>query len=174
MIWLILLLIFALGLLFWLPIRLEIDTVQNIYRANWYGLMSIWVAPDEEGWQWFFQVFRWKKSLKRKSRLSQKSQKIAPKSKRNSKPVQRLNLHQALTLFRNVRNAIIVRRLRLNWDTGDFVLNAWLYPVFRRISRGPRQFFINFHGKQELSLLLQTRLGLLSIAALRAYFTIYK
>jgi hypothetical protein len=67
-----------------------------------------------------------------------------------------------------------MEHLRINWDTGDFVLNAWLYPAFRMASRGQRQLYINFRGEQTLAIRLQTRLGALAVAGMRVIFTIKK
>ncbi len=157
------------GLLLWLPIRLEIDTEQQIYRVSWQGIFAFWVVPEQERWRWFFSVFFWQKEWN----PSQYQAKIEKPAKKKKPSVQKrkfpFSIQMGQAIIRNILRAIKIQRFRVNWDTGDFVLNAWLYPAFRMASRGNRQLFINFSGEQKLAIRLQTRLGLLAIAALRIF-----
>lgn len=170
LIWFLLTLVLLFALLFWLPIQVEIDTQQQIYRARWRGIFGIRALPEEERWRWFFRVFFWEKEWtpgkeKKPEEKKPAKQKVAGKRKMP------FTLRQGRALLRNLLRAIRIKRLHLNWDTGDFVRNAWLYPAFRMASRGKRQMFINFSGQQELAIQLQTRLGLLTMAFLQAFFT---
>lgn len=173
LIWFLLTLVLLFALLFWVPIQVEIDTQQQIYRARWRGIFGIRVLPEEKRWRWFFQVFFWEKEWKSgKNVYDEKKRrgKKPAKQKAAGKRKMPFTLRQGRALFRNLFHAIKVKRLHLNWDTGDFVRNAWLYPAFRMANRGKRQLFINFSGQQELAIQLQTRLGLLTMAFLRTFF----
>lgn len=171
--WVLLVLVLLFGLLLWLPIEVEIDTEKQIYVARWRGIFGVYVLPEEEGWNWFFRLFGWK--INRKTGAAKPANKPAPKKKTPAaKRSPSFFLQRMPALFRDLLRAIRIGRLHVNWDTGDFVLNAWLYPAFRRASCGKRQLFINFSGQQELAILLYTRLGLLAVAAVRVLITLKK
>ena len=175
MIWVLLTLILLLGLLLWLPIQVEIDTAQQQYEIRWKGIFAFRAEPDGEQWHWFYRLFFWEKEWKRDSRKPDKITAARPPSEKtkaaNSKRKMPFSMRQIKVLITGMWRAITVRRLWVNWDTGDFSLNAWLYPAFQFASRGRRQLHINFFGVQELTIFLQTRLGLLAWAGLRAFLT---
>lgn len=78
-------------------------------------------------------------------------------------------MKQGLALFQHMMQAIKIQYLKIDWDTGDFLLNAWLYPAFHLVQRDQRQLHINFMGLQTIALRLQTRLGALALAVLRVF-----
>lgn len=172
--WFFFILVLLLSLLFWLPIRVEIDTAQQKYRVSWKGIFAVWCVPDEEGFHWFFQIFFWKTAWKTSPKTPKTVNKPLKIEKTSSKSAVRFSAHKIRPLFRVFSKAIHIERLQVNWDTGDFLYNAWLYPVFRRWSRRKRQLFINFWGEQELAIILKTRLGLLVMAGLRVFFILKK
>ena len=172
--WFLLLLMLLFCLLLWLPVRVEIDTALQKYRASWKGIFAVWCVPDEAGFHWFFQIFFWKTAWKTRAKTAQTTPEPVIEKRKSSKPGISFSIHKIRPLFRVFSKAIRIERLRINWDTGDFMYNAWLYPAFRRLSRGRRQLFINFFGVQELAIILQTRLGLLFWAGLRAVFILKK
>ena len=172
--WFLLFLFLFFCLLFWLPIRVEIDTAQQKYRVSWKGIFAVWGVPDEAGFHWFIQIFFWKTAWKSSEKTPKTVTKPLKREKKASKSSLRFSIHKIRPLFRAFSKAIHIERFRVNWDTGDFMYNAWLYPVFRRWSRRKRQLFINFWGEQELAIILQTRLGLLLMAGLRVFFILKK
>ena len=54
-----------------------------------------------------------------------------------------------------------IRNLHLDLDTEDFILNAWLIPVFSIINNENIRMRVNFEGSSSLALDLRTRLGTL-------------
>lgn len=166
MIWALLTLLLLLGILLWLPIELEIDTNRSIYRARWRGLLGFRGVPTESGWQWFFQFLFFEKKWK----LQEKKPKPPKKKKRKKKKGLPISPKQMFALAKKLIQTFKVIRFRINWDTGDFVKNAYLYPLFHVLSRGRRQLHINFTGNQELCIHLQTRLVLLAGAFLQVFF----
>jgi hypothetical protein len=133
------------------------------------GVCAVWVVPGEQRWRWFYKVFIWEnewnpfKTVQKRAPISSKKKPSGTKRKST------ISIKMIRVLYTNLKRAIKVKQLRVNWDTGDFVLNAWLYPAFRMLCRGNRQLSINFLGEQVLVIRLQTRLGLLAIAALRVF-----
>lgn len=164
MLWLLLiLLLLSVLLLFWLPIQVKVDTEREVYRASWKGIISIWGIPEKEGWKWYFQLFFWKKNFEASKYTPKKERKPAKKVSR------KLSLKQVMALARNLISAIHIKYFNLNWDTSDFVLNAWLYPVFRLVSQGKYRLNINFTGQQDLAIHIQTRPGLIAFAVLKVF-----
>lgn len=168
-IWFLLFILLLFGLLLWLPMRVVIDTQQNVYKFSWQGIFASWVVPEKEGFRWFFRLFFWQKEWLPDKKQTKKENSTQNKKSTGTKQRFRFSIKFIRALTRNLTRAIKVQRLRVNWDTGDFVLNAWLYPAFRSASKGKRQLFVNFMGEQDLTLRLQTRLGYLAIAAVRVF-----
>lgn len=166
MIWILLLPILLLAVLLVLPIRLEVDTENNIYRGSVWGLGAFWVEPGEDRWHGYFKLFFWRQEVdwNKKQTLPPKKPKAIPEKRKLP-----FSIRQMRALFRNLLRAIKLQKLFVDWDTGDFVLNAWLYPAFRMASSGQRQLNINFFGTQILQLRLQTRLGALALAVLKVF-----
>jgi hypothetical protein len=165
MLWFLLCLLLVMLLLLWLPFDVEIDTHHGIYQARWRGIFSIRLVPAEERWQWFYKLFFWENPL------HFKQQKPRPKKSAAKKSKSKISFKQVLALFKNLLHAIKIKRFRLDIDTGDYVRNAQLYPLFHILSKPGRQYRINFMGKEELEILLQTRLWHLAGAVLRTFIT---
>ncbi len=168
MIWFLLFLILLIALLLWLPLQVEIVTGKDIYEARWSGLFRFRAAPDEERWRWFIRFLFWEKELKPgEGEQPEKRVKAAGR-----KPV--ISGRQGMRLVKNLLKAIKIRRLQINWDSGDFMLNAWLYPLFRLLNRRNIRLQVNFMGNQEIAIFLQTRLYRLGWAFLRTFFNTKK
>ena len=52
-----------------------------------------------------------------------------------------------------------IRKLHLDLDTDDFMLNAWLVPVFSMVNSKDIQMRVNFDGNSSLLLDLRIHLG---------------
>lgn len=166
--------IFLLGLLFlllWLPIVVEIDTEHQIYRAEWQGIAAFWTIPEVEQWRWFFRLFFWEQEWNPKRKSMKKERKSATPKSTTAKSKRTFSVKRRIVLFHRLLKAITIERVKINWDTNDFILNAWLWPVFYLIGGNHKQISINFSGKQALAIRLQTRFGLLLIAIIRAFFS---
>jgi hypothetical protein len=161
--WFLPLVLLFLVLLLWLPLEVEIDTGLAVYRARWWGVFGIRAVPDSEKWRWFLNVFFWENELRPGGTKPSVRKRRANKKKRT------IPLKRILSLAKNLFQAIKIKRFRLDWDTGDFVSNAQLYPLFHALSNRKRQLAINFDGKEELEILLQTRLWDLTKAVLRSF-----
>lgn len=164
MLWFLSSVLVLLVLLLWLPLELEIETGQGVYTAGCHGIFSIRAVPGQGRWRWFYTLFFWEREWATGASKPD-SKKPAPKQR---KPP--MSLKRGLALARHLLQAIKIKRFRLDWDTGDFVRNAQLYPLFHSLSGRKRQLTINFVGKEELAILLQTRLWYLALAVLRSFF----
>lgn len=163
MLWLLLAILLLFALLLWLPLELEIDTGHAVYSARWRGIFGIRGVPEAERWRWFFKLFFWEKEW----RPSPRKPKLAkPKPKKKKPPI---SPRKAWALAKNLFRAIKIKHFRMDWDTGDYVRNAQLYPLACVFSNRKWKLNINFNGREELEILLQTRLWNLTGAVLQSF-----
>lgn len=161
MIWHILIAFFT-GLILWIllvPVIIKLDTSRNLYRFMLPGIVSARVVPTTE----FFLIRCWVlfipftiDPLRMRKRSKPKQEKVKRK-KRNGPSGRRL-----LKKFRNVTRAIRLRKFELDIDTDDFLLNAWLVPVFTGANSYRNvQMQVNFEGNLFLLLDVRTRIAAL-------------
>ena len=155
-----LILFFALILyLLLIPIVLCINTAQNEYYVQLQGIAKASIEEHEDEvlrirlrvllMNFYFYPLRkigtlsWKKEDKKKLKTK--------KSKSTSK--RGFNIRKIVPLLKS----FTVKRLWMDIDTGDNVLNAKLYPYLGFMNYYVGSFNINFEGKNELELQLQNR-----------------
>lgn len=161
MIWYILIAFFT-GLILWIllvPVIIKLDTSRNQYRLMLPGIVSASVVPTAD-----FFLIRCHvlfipftiDPLRMKDRSKTKQEKVKKKKKKRKRPFGR----KLLKKVRNVSRAIRLRRLELDIDTDDFLLNAWLVPAFTAVNSYRNiQMRVNFEGNLFLHLDLRTRIA---------------
>jgi hypothetical protein len=161
MIWIIIISLFV-AFLLWLllaPVVIWLNTDTNHYQIALPGIFKAVVVPNAElfhirGWVFFipykFDPFRMKKKKKKK-----KSDKPVIKKRRPKKLSG--NIQMVIDAVRSFR----IRKLYLDIDTDDFVLNAWLVPVFSSVNSDNIRMRVNFEGTSSLLLDLRVKLGVL-------------
>jgi len=172
MFWIILISVIAATLL-WImlgPVIIFLDTQENRYHLNLPGIIKVAAVPDGD----FFLVrgrvflipFRFDPFTenRRKRKRKPKESSETPKRKRS------LNLLQGMKLGRDVMRSFRIRRIWLNIDTDDFMLNTQLVPVFSAINSQHTRMQVNFEGDASLLLDLRTRLGALLWAYTRTKY----
>jgi len=164
MIWYILLILVILFVVWLLtvPVMVRIDTTENRYLVTLPGIFSALAVPFNglfriRGWILFipyrFDPFRRKK--KERGEKEKKKRKFRLPS-------------GGLGMARDALRTIRIRKLDLDLDTDDFMLNAWLVPVFSAVNDSTRtRMRINFEGVNSLSLDMRIRLGALLWALIR-------
>ena len=162
-------LLFLIILLLCLPLQIEIATEKEIYEAKWSGLLRFRAVPADEKWRWFIRVLFWEMELGRDQARVETERKPEPQKTKKKKKGS-FSIQQGIQIARGMLSAIRVKRFRIDWDSDDYVVNAWLYPLFHLISRGKYRVRINFLGRQEASILLQARPLRLGWAFLRSFF----
>ena len=158
MIWIIPILIFF-GLLLWIlfaPVIVYLKTETNRYQLMLPGIFKAVVIPTEDlfhikGWIFFIPYkFNPVKQRKRKVRKTSGQSRERKGLKKRSREIQMIP-----DLFRSFR----IRKLHLDLDTDDSIMNAWLVPVFSIVNTQNIQVRVNFEGISSLTLDLRTRLG---------------
>lgn len=85
-----------------------------------------------------------KKAIKTKKKRSLKKYKSKSKS---------IGFSQVIRIVKSFK----IKRMFLNIDTGDYVLNAKLYPIFALLNHHIGEFSINFEGKNQIVLHIRNR-----------------
>ncbi|MEC7263719.1 MAG: hypothetical protein VXW38_08255 [Bacteroidota bacterium] len=143
--------LFVLGLLF-VPIQIYIDTDAAQYFFRLKGLLKFSLEPDEKEIIRARMRFLWKdrsfyplaRSLKPKKQPDKKKQ----KSSRRKFGIWKI--------FR-VLKSFEVREFICDLDTGDYIINAKMYPVFTFLNRYRGHFNINFQDRNHLLVDLRNR-----------------
>lgn len=147
-----LLFLVLLGLLF-IPIELYVDTITNQYYLRLRGLVKASIESDEEELlririSVFFRNFNFYplQNLGTTKKHKEEVRKIKKRRKKNS----RKKIIRLLKSFR-------VKKIYVNLDTGDCLMNARLYPVFAFLNYHQGKFKINFEGRNQMVLYVQNR-----------------
>lgn len=147
------LLILLLIYLLWMPIILKIDTDTSEYFIQFKGLAKASVIGDKQ------EVIRVKINVLFMSfdlyplRNKFRKKKNVKETEKEKKKWTVVNGQKALRILRSFK----VKDLVLEMDTGDFVLNAKLYPVFFMLNRYNGSYAINFKNRNRLALQLENR-----------------
>lgn len=180
MIWIFLVFLALLALLLWIPLVVEIDSEHDFFEVRWGRVVKANMIFSTRGAFLLIAFSGWKKEIALFPPAAQTAQKkqsepALQKRARSGKAKRKMKWsewkHLLGVIYRQIKKAIIVKRLHIDWDTDDFSLNAWLYPVFHRLNGHNRQLSINFMGRRHVALLLYTRLGLLAAAGLKVYIS---
>lgn len=172
MFWIILISVIAATLL-WIivgPVFIFLDTQGHRYHLNLPGIIKVAAVPGRDFFvirgRVFLIPFRFDpfKENKRKRKRKPKKSSETPQRKRSP------NLRQGMKLGRDVMRSFRIRRLWLNIDTDDFMLNTQLVPVFSAINSQQIRMQVNFEGDASLLLDLRTRLGALLWAFARTKY----
>lgn len=148
--------IFLLAWILVAPIIIFLDTDHNRYFLSLPGIFKAMVVPSEHLFHIRFRIFLIPFTYNPFTGKPEKKKKEKKIKKRKPKKISGLFrlLIQVLRSFR-------IRKLELDIDTDDYILNAWLIPVFSTVNSDNIQMRANFEGYASLLLDLRTRIGTL-------------
>jgi hypothetical protein len=133
-----------------------LDTDTSRYHLVLPGIFKAVVVPSSEIFNiriWiFFIPFRIRPFKSKKGKRKEKSK----------KPVKKWRLRKfagGKQMISRVIRSMRIRKLSLDLDTDDFLLNSWLVPVFSSLNSDNIQMKINFEGSSSLLLDLRARIG---------------
>jgi hypothetical protein len=173
MIWIVIIII-LLSLMAWIlfgPVIIYLATDNKSYRISLPGIFNASIVPAEglfhiRGWILFIP-YRFNPITVGKGRFGKKAGRTGEKPGRfpgkKGLDLGFLNSRLVPDILRSFR----IRKLYLDLDTDDFILNAWLVPVFSHVNSGNVRLRTNFEGRSSLVLDLRTRMGLLLWAGIR-------
>lgn len=149
---LILILLLILSLLL-MPVVLFIDTATNQYYIQLPGLAKASVESHQEEFirirlKLFFLSFYFCPLKNNGSKKTKKTENKVVKKKGK-----RLDFAKVLRIIKSIK----VKRLLVDIDTGDGILNAKLYPILALLNYKIGKFNINFEGRNRFVLHLYSR-----------------
>tara|TARA_R110001583_G_scaffold17310_5_gene70163 strand:- start:10141 stop:10641 length:501 start_codon:yes stop_codon:yes gene_type:complete len=135
------------------PINLVINTNTNEYYLQLKGLMKASIKPDEKKLikiklKIFFLTYYYYPLM---YKVTNKKKKLEGEQKKKGK--MKVRFKTILKLLKSFK----VKKLLVEIDTGDCILNAKLYPVFGFLNYSTGNFIINFEGRNQMVFLLQNR-----------------
>lgn len=140
------------------PVTLFLNTDTSRYHLVLPGIFKAVVVPSTDVFYirvWiFFIPFRF-------NPFQVKTGKRKEKPKKSRRKWRLKKLAGGKQIISDVVRSIRIRKLSLDVDTDDFMLNAWLVPVFSLVNSGDIQMRVNFEGTSSLLLDLRIRLGTL-------------
>ena len=146
------------------PVIIYLDTQEKQYRVGLPGIIKASVVPSEEIFhirgRFFLFPFR-----VHPFRAKKRSPLKTSQGKRKS-----MKLSQGLKLGTNILASFRIRKLDMDIDTDDFMLNAWLVPAFSSINSENIHMQVNFEGNASLMLDVRTRLGTLAWALIKTKY----
>lgn len=162
MIWYILIFafIFLLAWIMLAPVVLFIHTERKRYQLMLPGVLQAGLVYRNgllyiKGWI-FFIPFRFNPFRIQGKKKGKKDQLTKQRKKSNKRKVPIRSMKEALGAFR-------IKKLHMDIDTDDFMLNAWLVPAFSAVNNGRNvQMQVNFEGNMFLDLDLRTRIASLA------------
>ena len=154
---LLLVLLLLVGILLWLmlmPMMISVNTWSDDYSIRWksIGKASVLMKGDELLIR--LRVFFWRKDFY----PLRPGKKKKPAKKEEKKPEKKAKSRWERFPMRKIRGvlrAIKVRRFKLDVDTDDYVMNAYLYPVACFLNRPNREISINFRGSTNFLLQIE-------------------
>lgn len=138
------------------PIILKIDTYTQLYLLQWRGIGSVSLQWIKDDLLVQLSIWFWKKdfypiqAMLEKAAPSKKAQPKKTKRKWGTKNWKR----KAQKLFTSFQ----VKKFRLVLDTGDYIQNSYLFPVFHFLSRPPWQLSVSYQDDSALQLHVENRL----------------
>ncbi len=157
MITLIILLV-LLGIVLWLllaPITVNVNTWNNDFSINWTGIARASLGLKERELLIRLRVFFWRRDFFPLRASPKKPGRKKPKPKKGGRSRWRpFSMKRA----RKLMEAVHVRQFRFELDTGDYVSNAYLYPMAYFLSSPTRQLSVNFADRTNVQLQIEIRL----------------
>ncbi len=139
------------GFLLFAPIIMCIDTEKELFYIKLKGIVTIGVEANK------LEVIQIKIHTFLKDfyfyPLRQKEQKKKRLKKLKSKGKSTIRMRKVLWVLKSFK----VTRFYMNIDTGDYLTNAKLYPLFALLKYRYGRFNINFDGRVKLLLYLENK-----------------
>lgn len=159
MIWYILIVLFIL-LLTWIlfgPVIIKLNSDNRLCKVSLPGVISVRVMEGGSLYLikiWLFFIPFTIDPMSMGKQMREKKEKPVKKKKSLK------SFFQNRGMFKQLLRAIRIRNFRLDLDTDDFILNAWLIPALSMVNVHKNiQAQVNFEGNIFLNLDVRTRLS---------------
>jgi hypothetical protein len=135
-------------------LRLVIDSYHNVARASWGKFITVSLTEQEGDLVLRLWAFGWKRDWGLLKMIAKRKPTRNPDSIENTsrKPGKRRRLHWSFRRVLRILKSFRVHAFRLDLDTDDYVLNAYLFPVAEMLRYRGVDVFINFNGNTGIRL----------------------
>jgi hypothetical protein len=143
------LLVALLLVVLFVPFILQINTDDSTYRLEWKGIVSCWISGPLENLRLNLKAPFYRKSIDPftpRKQIEEPKTKPTTDTKGKKSEKSWMTRHKLAGMLKSFR----VRTCAVNIDTGDYVQNALLVPVFQLINRTGATFTINFQGDSSI------------------------
>jgi hypothetical protein len=144
-----------------LQVVLEINSERGVYLAGVRNFCYFQVLPGE--WKAVLRIAWWKREIS----WSWLSKRRVRKAEKRRKRTGKLGPATAWRKARRLLQSFRIRRFRLNIDTDDYILNAYLFPLFVFLNGKNRRLAINFQGLTVVDILVTNRVWKILWALIR-------
>jgi hypothetical protein len=151
--------------LLWTPLRLVIDSKRDVYQVEWQYIGSATLVEYDNFLGVRIQIFFLRKIIPIAFSFKQKKE-VKPAVKKQVRKGPSVFSARFRSKFIKILKSFEIKRLKINWDTDDYILNAYLYPITPFLITENKSFNINFEGKQEVELIIENRL----VRILKSFF----
>jgi hypothetical protein len=143
------------------PIRFKINTMKHRYEVILPGIIRGMIIPTDD-----FLIFKlWITAIPikfdplkpGKSKKPKKKEKPEKKKKKRKKEGS-IPINKIRKMAIRIMKSFTIEKLYWNMDTGDYVLNARLMPVFAAVSNNKRHLIINFQETNEFEIIVKNRI----------------
>jgi len=168
---LLIILLIILGLIAWIllaPIIIKIDSHGKVFEIRVVSIGRIRLLLEQELLKFKFHLFFFRRQYE--INLLEKifgEKKEASKEKRVEKKKEKeekTDNWDQLKRIKNVLQSFNIQVIRLNIDTHNYYINAFLYPVFAMLNAPKINMTSNFIGHNELLIITKNRLYRMLIA----------
>ncbi len=150
--------LFLLWILF-APLIIRVDSDNQRYSLSLPGIFKAIVVPDDTLFHirlWvLFIPFRMDPLGKTMRRVEGPGRRDQKKGRRNISKLMRARI----IALKEVTRSFKLKKLSLNLDTDDFILNSHLVPVFTTINYRDVNLTINYEGEISLFMVLTNRIA---------------
>lgn len=142
--WLILIILsLVLFFLLFTPLLILVDSESGYYEIRWFGIAKVNLEFGESAMLAHLKIFLWEKEIDLLQLPGKKSKKKVKEKKQGEKKKSigpgRI-FKKTMALLQSFR----IQYFYLDTDTGNYLLNAWLYPLAELITYKKKTFRINF------------------------------
>ena len=165
--------LFLLWILF-APLIIRVDSDNQRYSLTLPGIIRASVVPDEE----LFHIRLWVLFIPIKidpvGKSMQKADGESKSKKKKPRGYLSKRMRARLMAMKEVWHSFRLKKLSLNLDTDDFILNSQLVPVFTTMNSRDVNLMVNYEGDISLFMILKNRMiSLLWIGIKYLYRTKY-
>ncbi|MDH3650727.1 MAG: hypothetical protein OEQ53_13670 [Saprospiraceae bacterium] len=148
-----------LGWLLITPLEIRLDSINNQYLIRWRGIGNLKLIPTSDDLLLRLRVLFWHKEISpvQMMLIPKEKEKDKPKVDAEKKGRSKVKIQRWIKKGLHLLQSFHVKAMKLDLDTGDFIHNSYLYPIFHVLNRRDKQLNINFEGRTEILLIIQNR-----------------